>query len=92
MYHRVVPRSDATRDAVESGIFVSPETFARHLAWLDESFAVMPLPEIVSRLRDGRTLPRGACAITFDDDISRTRAEFFRRVPGSARAGVGAER
>jgi peptidoglycan/xylan/chitin deacetylase (PgdA/CDA1 family) len=67
MYHRVLPRSDAARDAVEPGMFVSPETFARHIAWLDDFFTVIPLHEIVSRLGNGRTLPQGACAITFDD-------------------------
>jgi peptidoglycan/xylan/chitin deacetylase (PgdA/CDA1 family) len=67
MYHRVLPRADAARDAVEPGMFVSPKTFARHAAWLDERFTVMPLHEIVARLHDGRRLPLGACAITFDD-------------------------
>ena len=67
MYHRVLPRADAACAAVEPGMFVSPKTFARHTAWLDERFAVMPLREIVDRLRDGRRLPLGACAITFDD-------------------------
>jgi len=67
MYHRVLPRADAARDHVEPGMFVEPETFARHIAWLDEQFEVMPLYEIVARLGDGRSLPHGACAITFDD-------------------------
>ena len=30
-------------------------------------FAILPLQEIASRLREGRALPEGACAITFDD-------------------------
>jgi peptidoglycan/xylan/chitin deacetylase (PgdA/CDA1 family) len=53
--------------AVEPGMFVTPETFRRHLDWLRQEFRVLPLPEIVSRLAEGKDLPRGACAITFDD-------------------------
>lgn len=48
-------------------MYVSPETFALHAAILTELFTVLPLHEIVTRLRDGRVLPKGACAITFDD-------------------------
>jgi len=67
MYHRVLPRAEAVTNAVEPGMFVSPETFARHLTWLDEHFTVMPLHEVMARLRDGRKVPQGACSITFDD-------------------------
>lgn len=67
MYHRILPRSEAQRNAVEPGVYVTPETFARHMAWLDEYFVILPLHEIVTRIRDRRPLPEGACAITFDD-------------------------
>jgi peptidoglycan/xylan/chitin deacetylase (PgdA/CDA1 family) len=67
MYHRVLPAADAARNAVEPGMFVTPETFERHLAWLAESFRVLPLHEITSRLAQDLPLPPGACAITFDD-------------------------
>lgn len=67
MYHRVLPASDARRDAVEDGMYVTPETFARHLDWLAAELRVLPLHEVVARLGDGRALPPGACAITFDD-------------------------
>jgi peptidoglycan/xylan/chitin deacetylase (PgdA/CDA1 family) len=67
MYHRVLPAADAERNAVEPGMFVTPETFERHLAWLEESFRVLPLHEITSRLAQNLPLPPGACAITFDD-------------------------
>ena len=67
MYHRVLPRAEAVRDGVEPGMYVAPETFARHLSWLETYFRVLPLQEIVVRLGAGQPLPPGACAITFDD-------------------------
>jgi peptidoglycan/xylan/chitin deacetylase (PgdA/CDA1 family) len=67
MYHRVLPRSEAVRDAVEPGMYVTPRTFARHLASIEAHFHALPLHEIVTRLEQHRPLPPGACAITFDD-------------------------
>jgi peptidoglycan/xylan/chitin deacetylase (PgdA/CDA1 family) len=67
MYHRVIPAADAARNAVEPGMFVTPETFERHLAWLASSFSVLPLHEITDRLAREAPLPARACAITFDD-------------------------
>ncbi len=67
MYHRVLPAAEAARSSVEPGMFVTPETFERHLDWLAGSFSVLPLHEIISRLGQKRALPVGACAITFDD-------------------------
>lgn len=66
-YHRVLPEPEAQRLAVEPGMFVTPETFARHCSWLEERFHVLPLYEVVERLTSGHRLPPGACAITFDD-------------------------
>lgn len=67
MYHRVLPVAEAARLAVEPGMVVTPETFARHLDWLASDFRVLPAHEIVERLAQSRPLPDGACAITFDD-------------------------
>lgn len=67
MYHRVLPAERARRLHVEPGMYVTPETFAHHLDWLAESFAILPLGEIVEALESGTALPRGACAVTFDD-------------------------
>jgi len=67
MYHRILPRMQALREGVQPGMYVAPETFARHLAWLEEHFRILPLHEIVARLVGDRPLPAGACAITFDD-------------------------
>jgi peptidoglycan/xylan/chitin deacetylase (PgdA/CDA1 family) len=67
MYHRVLPSEEAARLSVEPGMYVTPETFARHLDWLQESFQVLPLSEVVDYLTQDRRLPKGACSITFDD-------------------------
>lgn len=66
-YHRVIPESWAERDSVEAGMYVTPASFRLQLEILRELFHVMPLGELAERVRDGRSLPHGACAITFDD-------------------------
>src|SRR5262245_40900618 len=67
MYHRILPRIQAAREGVLPGMYVAPETFARHLEWLERYFVVLPLHEIVAGLAGDRELPATACAITFDD-------------------------
>jgi len=66
-YHRVVPTDVALHDAVEEAMYVTPEAFRMQLELLAERFHPMPLGELAARVRDGRALPRGACAICFDD-------------------------
>ncbi len=66
-YHRVLPREVAIRDSVEEAMFVTPESFAGHLAVLKQYFRVLPLAEVVEHLGARETLPPRACAITFDD-------------------------
>jgi peptidoglycan/xylan/chitin deacetylase (PgdA/CDA1 family) len=66
-YHRVLPSEEAARLSVEPGMYVTPETFARHLSWLRTSFRVLRLSEVIGHLSENRALPPGACAITFDD-------------------------
>lgn len=67
MYHRVLPQTEALRLRVEPGMYVTPETFERHLDWLQRDFSVVALHEITERLRAGERLPARACAITLDD-------------------------
>lgn len=66
-YHRVLPRAEAERLAVEPGMFVTPETFRDHVALLSRHFEVMRLGDLIERWRNGAPLPLRACAITFDD-------------------------
>ncbi len=46
---------------------VTPGGFERHVAYLASNYEVLPLPEIVSRLRVNRPLPSNVVALTFDD-------------------------
>jgi peptidoglycan/xylan/chitin deacetylase (PgdA/CDA1 family) len=66
-YHRVLPAADAARAGVEPGMFVTPDTFRRHLEWFTRELRVLPLGEVVARLLRGEPLPPRACALTFDD-------------------------
>ncbi len=64
-YHAVCgPEGYAYADP---GICVSPEAFEAHAAYLSSQYRVIPLPEAVEHIRDGRPLPPNAVAITFDD-------------------------
>lgn len=49
------------------GICVSPEAFEAHVRYLAANYAVLPLGDVVQRLREGRPLPANCVAITFDD-------------------------
>ena len=60
-YHHV---SDATPPSTS----VTPELFEQHLDYLEaEGFRVVPLPEIVDKLKKGQALPDKAVVLTFDD-------------------------
>ena len=49
------------------GICISPDAFDAHVAYLADHYAVLPLADVVARLRDRRPLPANAVSITFDD-------------------------
>src|SRR5688500_11670966 len=51
----------------DPAICISPGAFEQHAAYLAAEYTVLPLPEIVDRLRNRRPLPRNCVAITFDD-------------------------
>ncbi len=51
-----------------SGLSVTPETFERQMEFLKlHRYVVLPLGEIIQRLKNGEPLPPNAVAITFDD-------------------------
>lgn len=57
---------------------VTPETFEAHLELLEESgFRVLPLPELVERVRDGEDVGDKAVALTFDDAYRSVYTEVF---------------
>jgi peptidoglycan/xylan/chitin deacetylase (PgdA/CDA1 family) len=66
MYHRVIHDESREAIAVEPGMYVSVETFRVQTAFLAERFNVLPLAELVARIRSGRSVG-GCCALTFDD-------------------------
>lgn len=51
----------------DPAICVSPKAFEQHAAYIAANYAVLPLPEVVARLRERRPLPRNCVSLTFDD-------------------------
>ncbi len=66
MYHRIVhsPGEDAV--PLQPGMYVTDETFERHLAFLKKKYSIIPFHEMVHRINQGRTTGE-CCSITFDD-------------------------
>jgi peptidoglycan/xylan/chitin deacetylase (PgdA/CDA1 family) len=61
LYHHVADDTPAVTS-------VTPAQFARHLDYLARHrFHVLPLQELVARIRQGEALPEKSVAITFDD-------------------------
>lgn len=54
-------------DYAEPGICVTPAAFEQHVAYLASHYRVLPLPDAANYIREGKTLPPNAVAITFDD-------------------------
>jgi peptidoglycan/xylan/chitin deacetylase (PgdA/CDA1 family) len=51
----------------DPSICIMPAAFEEHVSYLARNYAVLPLTLVVDALREGRTLPPNAVAITFDD-------------------------
>lgn len=67
MYHRVLPKDSPVRKSEQPGMYVSPETLDLHLTELKRYFELVHLDEWLRRAKQGASLPKLACAITFDD-------------------------
>ena len=67
MYHRVLPKDSPERQNEQPGMYVSPETLDMHLTELKRHFELVHLDDWLRRAKDGTSLPRLACALTFDD-------------------------
>jgi len=65
MYHRVV--AQATRDPFALGMCVLRERFEQQIRYLKTHFSILTVGQAVERLAAGRSLPRRALSITFDD-------------------------
>lgn len=66
-YHRVLPTNHPGRRAEQPGMYVSPETLAMHIQLLKKYFVLTHLDDWLDAVRRNATLPRRACALTFDD-------------------------
>ncbi|UCD63468.1 MAG: polysaccharide deacetylase family protein [Candidatus Zixiibacteriota bacterium] len=64
MYHRVLDNPWASAVLTQPGMAVSTEVFDRQMAYLSKSRQVIRLTALAEA---GRSLPRGAVAVTFDD-------------------------
>ena len=67
MYHRVLPKDSPERQNEQPGMYVSPETLDLHLTELKRHFELVHLDDWLRRAKEGKALPRLACALTFDD-------------------------
>jgi peptidoglycan/xylan/chitin deacetylase (PgdA/CDA1 family) len=64
-YHAVCGEEGETY--ADPGICVTPGAFDAHVRYLAAHYAVLPMPEVVDRLRQRKPLPRNCVVITFDD-------------------------
>lgn len=65
-YHRVLPSPADEKHYVQPGMYVSVDSFEKHLDCLRSRFNVIPLVELRRRLSDGEDIS-GCCCLTFDD-------------------------
>jgi peptidoglycan/xylan/chitin deacetylase (PgdA/CDA1 family) len=68
MYHRVLPQAATASSFVQPGMYVTPQTFERHLQFLTAHFEVLGIGQLLQAW-SSRALRDDAryCAITFDD-------------------------
>ena len=60
LYHHVAKDTPASTS-------VTPETFRKHMAYLDKNYNVLSLNEVMPSLKAGEALPGKTVVITFDD-------------------------
>jgi peptidoglycan/xylan/chitin deacetylase (PgdA/CDA1 family) len=68
MYHRVLPRAEVESTFVQPGMYVTSETFERHLQFLSAHFELLTFRELLAKWDCGDWNDHARyCAITFDD-------------------------
>jgi len=67
MYHRVLPKDSPLRRREQPGMYVSPETLDLHVREIKRRFELVHLDDWLRGAKQGETLPKIACALTFDD-------------------------
>ncbi|MGH8290666.1 MAG: polysaccharide deacetylase family protein [Steroidobacteraceae bacterium] len=66
-YHRVLPHDSPAIRTEQPTMYVSPNTLDLHLSEIKRHFELVHLDDWLRRARTGVSLPRLACALTFDD-------------------------
>src|SRR5947207_6960570 len=69
MYHRVVPPLALSATYVQPGMYVTPDTFERHLRFLTDHFELVSLHDLLGKweARAQWNTSSRYCAVTFDD-------------------------
>jgi peptidoglycan/xylan/chitin deacetylase (PgdA/CDA1 family) len=68
MYHRVIPRSEIESTFVQPGMYVTADTFERHLQFLTAHFELLTFRDLLAKWDCGDWNDRARyCAVTFDD-------------------------
>lgn len=68
MYHRVVPQAEVAATYVQPGMYVTPETFERHLQFLTAHFEPLTFHELLAKWEAGGWNHKARyCVVTFDD-------------------------
>ena len=67
-YHRILPHDEAM-DAIQAGMYVTPETFNNHLIFLKKYFNIITLKNLVAACENAAIRPpeKPVCVLTFDD-------------------------
>jgi peptidoglycan/xylan/chitin deacetylase (PgdA/CDA1 family) len=73
----VAATADHAHLYLDHGLTVTPEVFDRHLRFLSRHYTLVPLADIVGRLRQGQNPYRRAIAITFDDGFRDNYTQAF---------------
>jgi len=68
MYHRVLPRTELRSTYVQPGMYVTPDTFERHLRFVRAHFDVLSFDGLLAKWSAGGWKESARyCTITFDD-------------------------
>ena len=66
-YHRVLPQDHPDLEFEQPGMYVTPQTFRLHMDEIKKRFELFHLDDWIRGVKNNESLPKYACAITFDD-------------------------
>lgn len=61
-YHRILPKESVEITYTQPGMYVTTETFEKHMAFISKNFSIMSLEDLAHD-----PWPDNACIVTFDD-------------------------